>query len=180
MSAMTVMSASQPSRQRPSRQRGAAVVEFALVLIPLLVLAFGIVELGRTIYHYDTVVKSVRAASRLLAVYDPSDNNSFASAAAQARCLAAFGKTSCQAGDTPLAPGLSTAHVKICTRVSVTECPDLQSADVKNVSTGASTGVVQLVVVRIDGYQFSFLGLPLTGIGASVHFNTISSTMRGV
>jgi Flp pilus assembly protein TadG len=170
----------QQNHLRPSQQRGAAAVEFALVLIPLLALAFGIVEFGRTIYHYDAVVKSVRAASRLIAAYDPSDSVSFSSAATQARCLAVFGKTGCQSGDTPLAPGLATSHVKICTRASVAECPDLQIADVQNVSTGTGTGTVQLVVVRIDGYQFGFLGLPFTGVGTSVQFNTISSVMRGI
>lgn len=162
------------------REHGAAAVEFSLVLIPLLVLAFGVVEYGRAIYHYDIVAKSVRAASRLVAAYDPSDSTSFADAATQARCLAVFGKTTCETGATPLAPGLSTSHIKICTRASVAQCPDLQTTDLQNVATGTGTGTIQLVVVRIDGYQFGFLGLPFTGAGPSVQFKTISSVMRGI
>ena len=77
---------------RRQRQQGAAAVEFSLVLVPLLVLAFGVVEYGRAIYHYDIVAKSVRAASRLIATYDPSDTTSFSNASTQARCLAVFGK----------------------------------------------------------------------------------------
>jgi Flp pilus assembly protein TadG len=168
---------------RPNRRQyeyGAAAVEFSLVLIPLLILAFGIVEYGRAIYHYDIVAKSVRAASRLIATYDPSDTTSFSNAATQARCLAVFGKTSCEAGATPLAPGLSTSHIKICTRASIAQCPDLQTADVQNVATGTDTGTIQLVVVRIEGYQFGFLGLPFTGAGPSLQFNAISSVMRGL
>lgn len=163
-----------------SRQRGAAALEFALVLIPLLVLSFGVVEYARAIYHYDMVVKSVRAASRYLAPYDPLDKDKFASATTQARCIAVFGKTDCVAGDTPLVPGLSTTNVKICTLYSVKDCPDLQASDVQNVSTGTNTGTINLVVVRIDGYRFNFLGLPFTGAGAAVTFNSIQSVMRGV
>lgn len=177
---MRPMSIQKFMHRRPANQYGAAVVEFALVLIPLLVLAFGVVEFGRAIYHYDAVVKSVRSASRWVATHDPSDTVNFSTAAMQARCLAVYGKTSCQGSDTPLSPGLSTSHVKICSRASVAECPDLQNTDVQNVSTGVGTGTLNLVVVRIDGYQFNFLGLPLTGAGTSVQFNTISSVMRGL
>jgi Flp pilus assembly protein TadG len=161
-------------------QAGAAAVEFALVLIPLLVLAFGVVEYGRAIYHYDAIVKSVRAASRMLAGYDPTDSASFAGAATQARCLAVFGQTNCEGSPQPLAPGLTTSHIKICTRASVVECPDLRTSDVQNVSTGSGTGTVQLLVVRVDGYQFGFLGLPFTGAGTSVQFKPVSSVMRGL
>ena len=180
---MSKMSPIRFMRFRASRRyhdHGAAAVEFALVLIPLLVLAFGIVEYGRAIYHYDIVAKSVRSASRLIATYDPSDTTSFSNAATQARCLAVFGKTTCEVGAIPLAPGLSTSHIKICTRASVAQCPDLQVSDVQNVVTGSGTGNIQLVVVRIEGYQFGFLGLPFTGAGPSLQFNTISSVMRGL
>ncbi len=162
------------------RQRGAAALEFALVLIPLLVLSFGVVEYGRAIYYYDTVVKSVRAAARYVAPYDPSNGTSFAAAAAGARCLAVYGKTECDSGDTPLAPGLATSNVKICTRASVSECDGILSSDVQNVATGTGTGTINLVVVRIEDYQFGFLGLPLTAAGASVQFHPIESVMRGI
>ena len=162
------------------RQRGAAAVEFALVMIPLLVLAFGVVEYGRAIYCYDTVVKSVRAAARYIAPYNPSDATSFSSAAASARCLAVYGKTSCTNGDAPLVPGLATSNVKICTRTSVAECAGMLTSDLQNVATGSGTGTINLIVVRIDGYQFEFLGLPFTGAGPSVQFHAIESVMRGI
>ena len=165
---------------RRSRQRGAAALEFALVMIPLLVLAFGVVEYGRAIYYYDTIVKSARAAARYIAPYDPSDPDTFSSAAASARCLAVYGKANCENSDTPLAPGLSTANVRICTRASVAECSGMLTSDVQNVSTGSGTGTINLVVVRIDDYQFGFLGLPFTGAGASVRFHAVESVMRGI
>lgn len=170
----------QRRRMARTRQRGAAALEFALVLIPLLVLAFGVVEYGRTIYYYDTVVKSVRAAARYIAPHDPADAASFAVAASNARCLAVYGKTACGSGDTPLVPGLSTANVKVCSKASVTECTGLLGSDVQNVSTGTGTGTINLVIVRVEGYQFGFLGLPFTGAGTSVQFNAVESVMRGI
>jgi Flp pilus assembly protein TadG len=48
----------------PRRQRGAAAVEFALVIIPLLMIVAGIIEFGRTFWYYDALVKSTRDAAR--------------------------------------------------------------------------------------------------------------------
>lgn len=49
---------------KPVRQRGAAAVEFALVIIPLLLIIAGIVEFGRTFWYYDALTKSTRDAAR--------------------------------------------------------------------------------------------------------------------
>jgi hypothetical protein len=48
----------------PPRQRGAAAVEFALVIIPLLIIVAGIIEFGRTFWYYDALAKSTRDAAR--------------------------------------------------------------------------------------------------------------------
>lgn len=48
----------------PQRQRGAAAVEFALVIIPLLLIVAGIIEFGRTFWYYDALAKSTRDAAR--------------------------------------------------------------------------------------------------------------------
>jgi len=45
-------------------QRGVAVVEFALVIIPLLLIVAGIVEFGRAFWYYDALSKSTRDAAR--------------------------------------------------------------------------------------------------------------------
>jgi len=49
---------------KPVRQRGAAAVEFALVIVPLLLIIAGIVEFGRTFWYYDALTKSTRDAAR--------------------------------------------------------------------------------------------------------------------
>ena len=160
------------------RQRGVASIEFALLLVPLLIIAFGALEYGRLIYHYDTLVKSVRSAARMIAQHNPDDQTAYATALGEARCLAAYGVSACTKNQTPLVPGLRLSNIKICDRTSVTECDGMSLSEVKNVATGADTGTVNLVVVRISDYEFSFLGLPFTGAGSSLAFQPVQSAMR--
>lgn len=149
-------------------QRGTAAVEFAILLVPLILLGFGVVEYGRTMYHYNTLVKSVRSAVRILSQLNPDDGN-YAEREGQAKCLAVYGTTQCEG--TPLAPGLGVANIEICDRRELKGCSGFSS-----VSTGL--GPINLVAVRITGYQFSFLGLPLIGAGTSVTFGAIEAVMR--
>ena len=93
------------------RQRGVASVEFALLLVPLLVIAFGALEYGRLVYHYDTLVKSVRSAARMIAQHNPDDQAVYATSVAEARCLAAYGVSSCTENQTPLVPDLSLSNI---------------------------------------------------------------------
>ena len=48
------------------KQCGAAVVEFALLLILLLMIVAGIVEFGRTFWYYDALTKATRDGARFL------------------------------------------------------------------------------------------------------------------
>lgn len=52
------------SNSMPQQQRGVAAVEFALVIIPLLLIVAGIIEFGRTFWYYDALTKSTRDAAR--------------------------------------------------------------------------------------------------------------------
>jgi Flp pilus assembly protein TadG len=55
---------------------GAALVEFAIVLPVLLLLAFGIIDLGRLLYTYNNLTSAVREGARLAAVLpDPQPND---------------------------------------------------------------------------------------------------------
>lgn len=162
-------------RKHPPRQRGAAIVEFALLLVPLLVVGFGVAEYGRAIYHYNTTVKSVRSAVRVLAQHNPGDA-SYGTQVTQAKCLAVFGNDTCTGS--PLAPGLTVSNVKVCDRVSWSECSGAAKSNYNNVPTGM--GTINLVEVRISDYQFSFIGLPLINIpiGNSVTFGPVAAVMR--
>ncbi len=161
---------------RFNRQRGSAAVEFAILLFPVLLLGFGVVEYGRAVYQYNNVVKSVRSAVRVMSQHSPADS-SYAARMVQAQCMAVYGVASCTDGSgTALAPGLRLSHIKICDSISWSDCAGSVQADYKNVTTGL--GTMNLVAVRLVGYQFSFLGLPLVGAPATVPFGPIEAVMR--
>lgn len=133
------------------RSRGVAAVEMAILLVPLVIMTFGMVELGRAFYYYNGLVKSTREASRYLSMYSRGTNE------AQARCLAVHGNTNC-AGD-PVVPGLQTGMVKIGYELAV--------------PTGY--GSIDMVTVRIEGFPFTTLtAMPID----AMTFGAISSSMR--
>lgn len=152
--------------------RGVAAVEFALLLIPLVLLVFGVAEFGRALYQYNTLAKTVRDSARMLSQYNPVDADYPLD---DAKCLAVYG-TVCNDPNrplAPLAPGLTTAMVVVCNPVTSAGC----SGAYANVSTGS--GTINLVEVRISGYSFSSVVPFVTG-ASSIMFNDIHATMRQV
>lgn len=147
------------------RQRGVAAVEFGILIVPLMLMLFGLTEYGRAIYQYNTLVKATRDATRFLSTVAPGNGWG------TARCLAVYGNTACNGA--ALAPGLTAAMVQIC---DATNCPTTHAV----VNTGQ--GSVNLVTVTISGYQFhSLIDFPIGAltIGApDITFGNISNTMR--
>lgn len=140
-------------------------VEFAIVLVPLLLIAFGITEFGRALFQYNTLAKSVRDASRYLTTVGPGD----ATAQSEATCLAVYGNKAC--AGSPLVPNLTTAMISICDSVS---CP----ATHLNVATGS--GTMSLVTVTLDsaaggGMFFNSL-MPM--VMPDINFGAINVTMQ--
>ena len=58
------------------------MVEFTLVLLPLLLILFGIIELGLVMFDKVTVVHDAREAARLASVNDPAGHTLMADAPA--------------------------------------------------------------------------------------------------
>lgn len=56
--------AGEDSRPRPRLQRSQALIEFALVSPVLLLLLFGIIDIGRAVFYYDTVNHAAREGAR--------------------------------------------------------------------------------------------------------------------
>lgn len=131
--------------------RGVAAVELAILLVPLVIMTFGMTELGRAFYYYNSLLKSTRDASRYLSMYSRGEGE------AQARCLAVHGETGC--GGETLVPGMVPGMVQI------------------TYETGVETGhgAIDLVRVTITGFPFSSL-VPL--VVTNMVFGPISSTMR--
>lgn len=100
-----------------NRPRGAALVELAIVLPVLLMMVFGITELGRALYQLNTLAKSADAGVRYLSrVWQVLDDDcqptaGWLSATEATRNYVVFGNAAGQ-GD-PLVAGLSTVGVSV-------------------------------------------------------------------
>ncbi|HET8746398.1 MAG TPA: TadE/TadG family type IV pilus assembly protein [Ramlibacter sp.] len=126
-------------------------MELAILLVPLMVLAFGTTETGRALYYYNTLLKATRDAARYASM------SAGAAQDAQAVCHAVYGQ-SCGSTLVPLVPGLEPANVRISHRTQ---------------STGS--GAVDVVTVTIQRYAFTpVIGWPV----GSLTFGDISCTMR--
>lgn len=135
-------------------QRGIAAVEMAILLIPLVIMTFGMTELGRALYYYNTLSKGTRDAARFLSMHARGD------AEPEARCLAVYGRTTCTANDTDsLAPNARVGMVSISYEPAV--------------ETGY--GSIDLVKVTVSDYPFSSL-VPM--VVTSMVFGPIATTMR--
>ncbi len=167
---------------RRQQQRGVAAVEFALVLLPMVLIAFGAVEYGRAIYQYNTLVKSTRTAVRMLSQLDPAQAgyrgtplpNESTTQVQRAKCYAAYGNETCEGP--ALAPSLTVANVQVCDSSNWSECPGTSATTYGNVSTGE--GTIDLVAVRITGYAYPFIGLPLVTSSPTMTFSDIEAVMR--
>ncbi|GAB2753544.1 hypothetical protein GCM10027020_01920 [Nocardioides salsibiostraticola] len=63
------------ARPRPDDERGAAAVEFALVLLPLLTIVFGLIQYGWYFYAMQSGTSATSAAVRELSVGDCQDSS---------------------------------------------------------------------------------------------------------
>lgn len=152
--------------RRRNRQTGVAAIEFALLLIPMVMMAFGITELGRALYQYNTVAKATRDATRYLSTQAPGD----AAAWTKATCLAVYGNFDCSG--TALAPGLTTAMVSIC---------DASNCASTHQSQATGSGTINLVTATIGGNQnpYSFVSL-VPFVVPNINFGPISATARQI
>jgi Flp pilus assembly protein TadG len=154
------------------RQNGAAAIEFAILLVPLLAIFTGITEFGRAMYYYETIAKGARDAVRLMSTQTPTDPD-YDALRTSAICTAVFGNTACTGQ--ALVPGLTTAMVSVC---------DAAACAPTHAAVAMGTGVANLVTVTVGGgnapYQFNSMApfVPAQFGIASFTFSPISVTMR--
>ena len=148
-----------------TRQRGTAIVEFALILPLLLLLTMITTEFGRAIYQYNTIVKSLRNATRYLSLQTPNTKIT------EAQNLVVFGNI---AGTGPaLVPGLTVAQVSTIPPTWLT--------------TG-SAPLINTVTITVTCYKFRPLLTSVFGVTFSsditcdgisgIRYANISATMR--
>ncbi len=148
-------------------QRGVAAVEFAILIVPLMLMLFGLTEYGRAIYQYNTLAKATRDATRYLTTVAPGTGTEVA------KCLVLWGEHTSDCADndpanpTPgvLAPYLSKGMVSVSS---------------KTIDIDGSA--VNLVTVTIANYEFqSAINFPVGGLSVgspNITFGEISNTMR--
>lgn len=142
------------------KQSGMAAVEMALLLPFLFVLAFGLTELGRAVYQYNTLAKAVRDGARHLSQYAPGD----ATRITEAKQLVLCGTTdSC--ADSRLVPGMSLSYIYVYDRTTDPTHYNLQE-------TGR--GTVNLVRVEVSGFPFQSM---VPRLIPSITFGRIHATM---
>lgn len=139
----------------PRKQKGVAAVEFGLLLIPLVTLAFGITEFGRAMYQYNSIAKGTRDAVRYISIRSPGDTDSTV-----ARCLILYGNTGCK-GSPLIANFEKAATVKV------------NNSSRQPIPGG---GVANLVTVEVSGFKFVSL---VSFVVPDITFGPISTTMFG-
>jgi Flp pilus assembly protein TadG len=86
--------------------RGQSLLEFALVLPFLLLIAFGIIEFGRAYYQYNTLNKAIRDGARYLSRHSYIDTE-----VANAANICVYGNT--VGNGTPVLPGLTSGSITV-------------------------------------------------------------------
>jgi len=137
------------------RSKGLAAIEFTLVMLGFFApLLLGSVEIGRVLYSYNTVVKSVREAARFMSVRSTTDAD-YNSKVTAAKCLVVYGNEGCTGG--ALVSGLTTGMVTLTS------------------SNFTGTTSFKMITVTVTGFN---LGYVTTFFGSTKPFNNVSASMR--
>ncbi|WP_138414200.1 TadE/TadG family type IV pilus assembly protein [Sinomonas gamaensis] len=99
---------------RQDRERGAAAVEFALVLPVLLALVLGIIDFGRVFNAQQTLTYATRAGARVMAI----QNNQTAAISAAQTAAAPLGQIASSAFT--VSPSTCTSGVQVTVTVTYT------------------------------------------------------------
>ena len=146
-----------------TRQKGTAIVEFALILPLLLMLTMITTEFGRAIYQYNTIVKSVRNATRYLSLQSPHTKET------EAKNLVVFGNI---LGDGPaLVPGLTLDQVPTPTWQEFGSAPPINTVTIQVGYGPTGTAAQKYTFIPLVASVFGF------NLG-NVTYAPISATMR--
>jgi Flp pilus assembly protein TadG len=144
-------------------EKGQTLVEFAMVTLLFLTLVFGIIEFGRALWTWNTIVQATRAGARYAAVEIPTTDDT------QIKKVVAYNDPNASTSSTPVVPGLTEANVTVLY--------------LNNDGTvAANKSLADLIEISVIDYQFislvPFFGpgialppfrtsLPLEGLGTS-------------
>lgn len=139
---------------QPHKQQGVEAVELAIILPIMLILCFGITELGRALYLYNGLVKATRGAARYLSqqnLASPPAGETADSLRLKARNLALCGVKNCSNAD-PLVPGLTLEQISVCDGLAC-------AASHNNIAvpglSGYSVNLVSVTIGSSAAYNFA-------------------------
>jgi Flp pilus assembly protein TadG len=161
------------SRRVPARQGGVAAIEFALVLIVLLLIVAGVVEFGRAFWHYDTLAKATRDGARFMSM-EPVATVGDAATINAAKQLVINAANAAN-----VSPALTTANVSVnCLDAAFQPVTCVSGTAPANVRVGISTtwGAASDYTVTIGGVIPFFL--PTGGSKTFTATFTPHTTMR--
>jgi Flp pilus assembly protein TadG len=159
------------------RQSGIAAVELAIVLIPMLLIVFGITELARMMFTYNEITKAVRQSARYASMRINLDDQQTGgdgfykmTSKLAAQCMVVYPNLSGTGPEsgcsgTPRVPDLSQDLVKIRDDQTLT------------VNSQSITQSITLVSVSVEGFKYRpIVSFVLRGV--EVPFAPISATLR--
>jgi len=135
----------QLKKLQPLKEKGQSLVEMALVVMIFLFLLFGILEFGRAVWTYNTIIQATRAGARWAVVNVAADSDT--TNKDKVKNIVVYGYPDVSSGN-PVLPGLDTSMVNV---------------SILPIETDSSTPpkpINQKVSVQVNGYQFQFL-IPL-------------------
>jgi Flp pilus assembly protein TadG len=153
-------------RNRPparSTFRGVIAVEFALVLIPMLLMLAGIVEFGRAMWHANVLTKATRDGARVISDWAPAD--------LQQGISESVNRVVVTANASRLSPPVMATDVAVECDYSPGPAPAF------NFTTCSTTTAPKSVRIRMVGYSFA-LGqwMPFIGPNGLLSLGTVTLT----
>lgn len=139
----------------PYSGRGAVMVEFVILITLLLLLVFGITELGRGLFQSNTLIKGIESGVRYMTrAYDAVEldlgagtcakGTAWADAETKAKNIVVYGTE--EGGGDPRLPGLDTSLVTV--------------DDPRHETVASAGGAIQACVIRISVADVPF-GSPI-------------------
>jgi Flp pilus assembly protein TadG len=167
-----------PARQA-RRPRGSVLVELAIVLPLLLVLALATVEFSQALAAYKVLVGQVRIAARHLATRSPGEGH------LEARCLVTHGtpqfSASACSGEA-LMPGLSQPGFTVAVADATNSPATHRAQRTSTEATVLDASTINLVTVTATGYRhtlrFTSVLPGFTTDFTGITFGPVSLTMR--
>lgn len=123
-----------------SRQRGATTVEMAIIGALFFTVLFGVIEVGRALFAWNTLTEAARRGARVAAVC-PLDHSAIAR-------VAVFGDPA-SGTDSPVLSGLSTSNVSV-QYLDASGNPTATFIDVRYVRVGI-TGYLHTLLIPFVG-----------------------------